>query len=79
MVNFVQQGSGKGVSFRYQAFVPDPIAALQLSIATGRPGPSWARSARRNRAWEARELFDLVDDVEGELAEPVGLEPFGHA
>ena len=26
--------------------------------------------ARRNRAWEARELFDLVDDVERELATP---------
>jgi Fic family protein len=26
--------------------------------------------ARRNRAWEARELFDLVDEVERELAAP---------
>jgi Fic family protein len=26
--------------------------------------------ARRNRAWEARDLFDLVDDVERELATP---------
>jgi hypothetical protein len=26
--------------------------------------------AKRNRAWEARELFDLVDDVERELATP---------
>ena len=26
--------------------------------------------ARRNRAWEARELFDLVDEVERELAVP---------
>jgi len=31
--------------------------------------------ARRNRAWEARELFDLVDDVEGEFAVPDGTEP----
>jgi hypothetical protein len=35
--------------------------------------------ARRDRAWEARELFDLVDEVEGELAEPDGREAFGHA
>jgi Fic family protein len=28
--------------------------------------------ARRNRAWEARELFDLVDDVERDLATPDG-------
>ena len=28
--------------------------------------------AKRNRAWEARELFDLVDDVERELATPDG-------
>jgi hypothetical protein len=26
--------------------------------------------ARRNRAWEARELFDLIDEVERELAVP---------
>jgi hypothetical protein len=26
--------------------------------------------ARRNRAWEAPELFDLVDDVERDLATP---------
>ena len=26
--------------------------------------------ARRNRAWEARELFELIDDVERELATP---------
>jgi hypothetical protein len=26
--------------------------------------------AKRNRAWEARELFDLVDEVERELAVP---------
>jgi hypothetical protein len=26
--------------------------------------------AKRNRAWEARELFDLVNDVERELATP---------
>lgn len=26
--------------------------------------------AKRNRAWEARELFDLIDDVERELAAP---------
>jgi len=26
--------------------------------------------AKRNRAWEARELFDLIDDVERELATP---------
>ena len=26
--------------------------------------------ARRNRAWEAREPFDLIDDVERELAVP---------
>jgi len=26
--------------------------------------------ARRNRAWEARELFDLVDAMERELARP---------
>jgi len=30
--------------------------------------------ARRNRAWEARELFDLMDDVEGTLALPDGRE-----
>jgi len=28
--------------------------------------------ARRNRAWEARELFALIDDVESELATPEG-------
>ncbi len=28
--------------------------------------------AKRNRAWEARELFDLIDDIERELATPVG-------
>lgn len=27
--------------------------------------------ARRNRAWEARELFELIDDVERELAVPL--------
>ncbi|HEY6001564.1 MAG TPA: Fic family protein [Anaeromyxobacter sp.] len=27
--------------------------------------------AKRNRAWEARELFDLINDVEGELATPL--------
>lgn len=27
--------------------------------------------AKRNRAWEARELFDLIDDVERELATPI--------
>lgn len=26
--------------------------------------------AKRNRAWEARDLFDLIDDVERELATP---------
>jgi hypothetical protein len=26
--------------------------------------------AKRNRAWEARELFDLIDDVDRELATP---------
>ncbi len=31
--------------------------------------------AKRNRAWEARELFDLIDDVERELATPSGGEP----
>jgi Fic family protein len=30
--------------------------------------------ARRNRAWEARELFDLVNDIERELATPQGTE-----
>jgi hypothetical protein len=96
-------------SFRYQAFVPDPIAALQFSIpssvtasvsaaeravdALNRDPPQLlGRSkqavnaaiavlaesgvlrpltlAKRNRAWEARELFDLVDDVERALAMP---------
>ncbi len=28
--------------------------------------------AKRNRAWEARELFDLIDAVERELATPTG-------
>jgi Fic family protein len=28
--------------------------------------------AKRNRAWEARELFDLINDVERELATPSG-------
>jgi hypothetical protein len=27
--------------------------------------------AKRNRAWEARELFDLMNDVERELATPL--------
>jgi Fic family protein len=31
--------------------------------------------ARRNRAWEARELFDLVDEVEREFATPDGEGP----
>jgi len=31
--------------------------------------------ARRNRAWEARELFDLIDDVERELATPDDEDP----
>jgi Fic family protein len=35
--------------------------------------------ARRNRAWEARELLDLVDDVERELATPNGEEPSRHS
>ena len=26
--------------------------------------------AKRNRAWEARELFDLINDLEPELATP---------
>jgi hypothetical protein len=26
--------------------------------------------AKRNRAWEARDLFDLINDVERELATP---------
>jgi hypothetical protein len=26
--------------------------------------------AKRNRAWEARELFDLINDVEREIATP---------
>ena len=26
--------------------------------------------AKRNRAWEARDLFDLIDDFERELATP---------
>jgi hypothetical protein len=28
--------------------------------------------AKRNRAWEARELFALIDEVERELATPEG-------
>ena len=31
--------------------------------------------AKRNRAWEARELFDLINDVERELATPTDDEP----
>ena len=31
--------------------------------------------ARRNRAWGARELFHLIDDVERELAAPDDTEP----
>jgi hypothetical protein len=31
--------------------------------------------ARRNRAWEARELFDLVDGMERELATPADAIP----
>jgi len=45
--------------------VNQAIAALAMSGVL-RP----LTLARRNRAWEARELFDLVDDVERELATP---------
>jgi hypothetical protein len=31
--------------------------------------------ARRNRAWKARDLFHLIDDVEHELAAPDDTEP----
>ncbi|HZZ85990.1 MAG TPA: Fic family protein [Anaeromyxobacteraceae bacterium] len=31
--------------------------------------------AKRNRAWEARELFDLINEIERELAIPSGDEP----
>ncbi len=35
--------------------------------------------AKRNRAREARELFELINDVERELATPTDDEPCGPA
>jgi Fic family protein len=61
----VTVATGHRLLGRSKQAVNQAIAALAMSGVL-RP----LTLARRNRAWEARELFDLVDDVERELATP---------
>ena len=61
----VTVATGQRLLGRSKQAVNQAIAALAMSGVL-RP----LTLARRNRAWEARELFDLVDDVERELATP---------
>ena len=77
MVIFVQQGSSKRDQLARSPANPVVSGAIAALAESGVLRP--LTLARRNRAWEAPELFELVDDVEEELVEPDGREPFGHS
>lgn len=59
-----------------QKFLGRPKQAVNEAIATlAEKGVLHAITlAKRNRAWEARDLFDLIDEVERELATPTDEE-----
>jgi len=63
-------GNPKGVMLTHGNWLSIAEVVAQLKILQRDDLVLMFTLAKRNRAWEARELFDLINDVERELATP---------